>query len=179
MKMRIQSDDAYERAKKVKLVVFDVDGVMTDGRIVLDENGTESKFFNVRDGHGIKMLVRAGVQAAIITGRSSKVVEYRGKELGIQYIRQGTLNKAETMGLLLKETGVWPEEAAFMGDDLVDIPAMNLAGLAAAPSDAVSEIIECSHVITDLPGGKGAVRELCEFILKAKGQWEEIVKRYK
>jgi 3-deoxy-D-manno-octulosonate 8-phosphate phosphatase (KDO 8-P phosphatase) len=177
--MKIQSDDAYERAKKVKMVVFDVDGVMTDGRIVLDEEGTESKFFNVRDGHGIKMLVRAGIQSAIITGRSSKVVEYRGKELGIQYIRQGALNKAEVMGILLKETGVWPEEAAFMGDDLVDIPAMNLAGLAAAPSDAVSEIIECAHVITDLEGGKGAVRELCEFILKSKGLWEEIVKRYK
>ncbi len=177
--MKIQSDDAYERAKKVKMVVFDVDGVMTDGRIVLDEEGTESKFFNVRDGHGIKMLVRAGIQSAIITGRSSKVVEYRGKELGIQYIRQGALNKAEVMGLLLKETGVWPEEAAFMGDDLVDIPAMMLAGLAAAPSDAVSEIIECAHVITDLEGGRGAVRELCEFILKSKELWEEIVKRYK
>jgi 3-deoxy-D-manno-octulosonate 8-phosphate phosphatase (KDO 8-P phosphatase) len=177
--MKIQSEDSYERAKKIKLVIFDVDGVMTDGRIVLDENGTESKFFNVRDGHGIKMLTRAGIQSAIITGRSSKVVEYRGKELGIQYIRQGALNKAEVMGLLLKETGVWPEEAAFMGDDLVDIPAMNLAGLAAAPSDAVSEIIECAHVITELEGGRGAVRELCEFILKAKDSWEPIVKRYK
>jgi 3-deoxy-D-manno-octulosonate 8-phosphate phosphatase (KDO 8-P phosphatase) len=177
--MKIQSEDAYDRAKKVKLIVFDVDGVMTDGRIVLDENGTESKFFNVRDGHGIKMLVRAGIQAAIITGRSSKVVEYRGKELGIQYIRQGALNKAEVMGLLLKETGLWPEEAAFMGDDLVDIPAMKLAGLSAAPSDAVSEIIECAHVITDMEGGKGAVRELCEFVLKAQGLWEEIVLRYK
>ena len=177
--MKIQSDDAHERAKKIKLAIFDVDGVMTDGRIILDENGTETKFFNVRDGHGVKMLVRAGVQAAIITGRSSKVVEYRGKELGIQYIRQGAFNKAEVMGLLLKETGVWPEEAAFMGDDLVDIPAMNLAGLAAAPSDAVSEVIERAHVITDLEGGRGAVREFCEFILTAKGVWEEIVKRYK
>jgi 3-deoxy-D-manno-octulosonate 8-phosphate phosphatase (KDO 8-P phosphatase) len=177
--MKIQSEDAYDRAKKIKLIVFDVDGVMTDGRIVLDENGTESKFFNVRDGHGIKMLVRAGVQAAIITGRSSKVVEYRGKELGIQYIRQGALNKAEVMGVLLKDTGLTAEEAAFMGDDLVDIPAMNLAGLAVAPSDSVSEIIECAHVITDTEGGKGAVRELCEFVLKAKGLWEEIVRRYK
>jgi len=177
--MRIQSEDAYERAKKIKLVIFDVDGVMTDGTIVLDENGTESKFFNVRDGHGVKMLVRAGVQSAIITGRSSKVVEYRGKELGIQYIRQGALNKAEVMGLLLKETGVWPDEAAFMGDDLIDIPAMTMAGLAAAPSNAVSEIIEFAHIITDLEGGKGAVREFCEFILKAKGVWDDIIKRYK
>ncbi len=177
--MKIQSEDAYERAKKIKLVVFDVDGVMTDGRIVLDENGTESKFFNVRDGHGIKMLTRAGVQAAIITGRSSKVVEYRGKELGIQYIRQGALNKREVMGLLLKETGIEPAEAAFMGDDLVDIPAMNMAGLAAAPADSVSEVIKCAHIITDLEGGRGAVRELCEFILKAKGSWEAILKRYK
>ncbi len=177
--MKIQSDDAYDRAKKIKLVIFDVDGVMTDGRIVLDENGTESKFFNVRDGHGIKMLTRAGIPSAIITGRSSKVVEYRGKELGIQHIRQGALNKAEVMGLLLKETGVWPEEAAFMGDDLVDIPAMNMAGLAAAPSDAISEAIECAHIITELEGGRGAVRELCEFILKAKDLWEGIVTRYK
>ncbi len=177
--MKIQSEDAYERAKKIKLVVFDVDGVMTDGRIVLDENGTESKFFNVRDGHGIKMLTRAGIQSAIVTGRSSKVVEYRGKELCIQHIRQGALNKAEVMGLLLKETGVWPEEAAFMGDDLVDIPAMKMAGLAAAPADSVTEVIEYAHIITDLAGGRGAVRELCEFILKANGSWEAIVKRYK
>ncbi len=177
--MKIQSEDAYERAKKIKLVVFDVDGVMTDGSIILDENGTESKNFNVRDGHGIKMLMRAGIQSAIITGRSSKVVEYRGKELGIQYIRQSALNKAEVMGILLKETGVWPDEAAFMGDDLIDIPAMNMAGLAAAPSDAVSEVIECAHIITDLEGGRGAVRELCEFILKAKDAWAEIIQRYK
>lgn len=177
--MKIQSEDAYDRAKKIKLVIFDVDGVMTDGRIIVDENGTESKFFHVRDGHGIKMLMRAGMQGAIITGRSSKVVEYRGKELGIQYIRQGALNKAEVMGLLLKETGVWPEEAAFMGDDLIDIPAMRLAGLAAAPADSVSEVIECAHIITELEGGKGAVRELCEFILKAKGAWDDVLKRYK
>jgi 3-deoxy-D-manno-octulosonate 8-phosphate phosphatase (KDO 8-P phosphatase) len=177
--MKIQSDDAYDRAKKIKLVIFDVDGVMTDGRIVLDENGTESKFFNVRDGHGIKMLTRAGIPSAIITGRSSKVVEYRGKELGIQYIRQGALNKAEVMGLLLKETGVWPEEAVFMGDDMVDIPAMKMAGLAAAPSDAVTEVIECAHIITEVGGGRGAVRELCEFILRAKDLWEGIVTRYK
>lgn len=177
--MKIRSEDAHERAKKIKLVVFDVDGVMTDGSIVLDENGTESKHFNVRDGHGIKMLIRAGIQAAIVTGRSSEVVEYRGKELGIQHIRQGALNKAEVMGLLLKETGLRPEEAAFMGDDLIDIPPMGMAGLAAAPSDAVAEAIECAHIVSDLAGGRGAVRELCEFILKAGGAWDEITKRYK
>src|SRR4030042_3596751 len=151
--MKIQSEDAYERAKKIKLVMFDVDGVMTDGSIVLDENGTESKNFNVRDGHGIKMLTRAGIQSAIVTGRSSKVVEYRGKELGIQYIRQCALNKAEVMGILLKETGIWPDEAAFMGDDLVDIPAMNMAGRSAPPSAPVSQVIEWAPLIPHLERG--------------------------
>ena len=177
--MKTQSEDARERAKKIKLVIFDVDGVMTDGGITIDEKGTESKSFNVRDGHGVKMMVRSGIRAAIVTGRTSKVVEYRGKELGIQYIRQGALDKSEVTGLLIKEAGVLPEEVAFMGDDLVDIPAMKMVGLAAAPSDSVGEVIECAHVVTDLAGGHGAVRQLCEFIMKTKGVWEEAVKRYK
>jgi 3-deoxy-D-manno-octulosonate 8-phosphate phosphatase (KDO 8-P phosphatase) len=177
--MKIQSKDAAQRAKKIRLVIFDVDGVMTDGRITIDDNGIESKSFNVRDGHGIKMLARAGIQCAIVTGRTSRVVEHRAKELGIQHIRQGTLNKSEVTDLLLNEIGVEPQEAAFMGDDLVDIPAMNLVGLSVAPSDAVSEVAERVDVISDFAGGHGAVRELCEFILKARGLWEQATGRYK
>ncbi len=177
--MKIQSENATERAKKIKLVIFDVDGVMTDGSIIIDDNGMESKSFNVRDGHGIKMLARAGVECAIVTGRTSRVVEHRGNELGIKHIRQGALNKSEVTDLLLKEIGVRADEAAFMGDDLVDIPAMKLVGLSVAPSDAVREVAERVHIISDFTGGHGAVRELCEFILKAKGVWEEATRRYK
>jgi 3-deoxy-D-manno-octulosonate 8-phosphate phosphatase (KDO 8-P phosphatase) len=177
--MKIRSKDARRRAQKIRLVIFDVDGVMTDGRITIDDKKRESKSFDVRDGHGVKMLIRTGVKTAIVTGRSSKVVRHRAKELGIHHVHQGAVGKSEIVRLLLSETGIGPQEAAFMGDDLVDIPAMKAVGLAVAPSDAVPEVIAFAHIVTGRPGGYGAVRELCEFIMKAQGLWEEATRAYK
>jgi 3-deoxy-D-manno-octulosonate 8-phosphate phosphatase (KDO 8-P phosphatase) len=177
--MKIQSKDARRRAQKIRLIIFDVDGVMTDGRITIDDKKRESKSFDVRDGHGIKMLIRAGIKAAIVTGRRSKVVMHRAKELGIHHVYQGAVRKSEVVRLLLSEAGIEAQQAAFMGDDLVDIPALKAVGLAVAPADAVAEVIASAHVVTASPGGYGAVRELCEFIMKAQGLWEEVIAAYK
>lgn len=176
--MKIKTTDARTRAKRVKLVVFDVDGVLTDGRIIIDDKGIESKFFNVRDGHGIKLLHRAGLIVAIVTGRTSDVVTHRAKELGITHIYQGSLKKADTMDDLIKETGLSSEEIAFVGDDLIDIPVMRRVGLACAVSDSSPETISFAHIVTERNGGRGAAREVCEFILKAQGLWEEVTKSY-
>ncbi|MBN1572314.1 MAG: HAD-IIIA family hydrolase [Deltaproteobacteria bacterium] len=176
--MKIKSKDALKRASKVKILIMDVDGVLTDGRIVIDDKGIESKFFDVRDGHGIKMLGRAGIKTAIVTGRNSKVVKHRARELSIDYIYQGAIKKGETVENILKQTGLTGGDAAYVGDDLIDIPAMKLVGFAVAVADSVDEVLKTADIITEKPGGRGAVREVVEFILKSQGIWEEAIKRY-
>jgi len=176
--MKITDSGAKKRAGNIKLVIMDVDGVMTDGRIVIDDNGVESKFFHVRDGHGIKLLIRAGVRVAIITGRESHVVSRRARELGIDHVSQGVIEKAKRTREIIEELGLLPKEVAFIGDDLIDIPAMRIVGLAAAVADSVPEVKKFAHIITENGGGKGAVREVCEYILKAKRLWEEITEKY-
>jgi 3-deoxy-D-manno-octulosonate 8-phosphate phosphatase (KDO 8-P phosphatase) len=176
--MKIKTKDAKKLASKVKIVIMDVDGVLTDGRIVIDDRGVESKFFDVRDGHGVKMLGRAGIKTAIVTGRSSKVVKHRAKELSIDYLYQGAIKKAETVEKILKQAGLTGGDAAYIGDDLIDIPAMKMAGLAVAVADAVEDVLKVADVVTEKPGGRGAVREAVEFILKSRSIWEEATKRY-
>jgi len=166
------------RLNKIKLLILDVDGVMTDGRIIFDSNGVESKFFNVKDGHGIKMLQRAGIEVAIISGRQSTVVTNRAAELGIERVFQKAAAKLAPYKQILADTGLANEEVAFMGDDLIDIPVLRRVGFAVAPADAVAEVIPFTHLVTKNSGGWGAVREVCDLLLKTQGRWEELTARY-
>lgn len=167
-----------ERLLKIKLLILDVDGVMTDGRIIFDSNGIESKFFNVKDGHGIKMLQRGGIEVGIISGRESQVVTNRAAELGIRLVYQKSLDKLAPYNKMLAETGLMEEETAFIGDDLIDIPVLKRVGFAAAPADAVTEVLPFVNYVTSKSGGWGAVREVCDMILKAQSKWQELTARY-
>ena len=161
-----------EKAAKIKLLVLDVDGVMTDGSIILDNEGNELKRFHVRDGHGIKMIQKAGITVGLITGRKSKVVEMRAEELGIKEVHQKIFKKSAVFEQLLEKYKCKEENAAFMGDDVVDRELLKRAGLTAAPADAEEEIREMADIITQRGGGRGAVREFIDLILKSSGRWE-------
>lgn len=167
-----------DRLRKIKLLLLDVDGVMTDGRIIFDSNGIESKFFNVKDGHGIKMLQRAGIEVGIISGRESMVVANRAAELGIALVFQKALDKLSPYLKILADTGFSDDEVAFIGDDLIDIPVLRRVGFAASPADAVAEVIPFVHFVTKNCGGFGAVREISDLLLKSQGRWEELTSRY-
>lgn len=170
---------AGHRAGKIKLLILDVDGVMTDGSIILDNEGNELKRFHVRDGHGIKMLIRSGVEVAIITGRYSKVVERRAKELGIREVYQRCHIKTVAFDHLIEKLGLTGDEVAYVGDDIVDIPILKRVGLPIAVKDAVDEAKEYALIVTENGGGRGAVREVCELLLKAKGLWESLMGEYR
>ncbi len=167
-----------DRLKKIKLLLLDIDGVMTDGRIIFDSNGTESKFFNVKDGHGIKMVQRGGIEVGIVSGRRSQVVTNRAAELGIDRVFQGSLDKLTPYQEILADTGLDDSQVAFMGDDIIDIPVLSRVGFAAAPADAVEEVLPYAHFVTKNRGGWGAVREVCDLLLKAQGTWETVTARY-
>ena len=167
-----------ERLKKIAMLILDVDGVMTDGRIIFDSNGIESKFFNVKDGHGIKMLQRAGIEVAIISGRESQVVTNRASELGINHVYQKSLNKLQAYQDLQEKTGFADDQIAFIGDDLIDIPVMRRVGFAVAPVDSVAEVLPYVQYVCKNRGGWGAVREVCDLILKAAGLWDSVTSRY-
>lgn len=174
----IELAEIERRAARVKLLLMDCDGVLTDGRITLLENGDEEKSFHTRDGHGIVLFHRAGLPTGIISGRTSSLVERRARELGMRYVRQGTWDKIKDFDELLAEAGVTEHEVAFVGDDVTDIPLMQRSALAVAVADAVTETRAAAHYVTELPGGHGAVREVAELILKAQGRWSELMKRY-
>lgn len=176
--MRNTKRELYSIAKNIKLLILDVDGVLTDGSIILDNEGNEFKVFNVRDGHGIKMLYKAGVQVAIITGRYSKVVERRAKELGIMEVYQRCHIKSVAFDHLIEKLGLKPEEVGYAGDDVVDIPIFKRVGLSIAPSDATEEAKAHAMMVTENRGGRGAVREICEFLLKSKGLWDSVMGEY-
>jgi len=163
-----------ESAKKIKLLILDVDGVMTDGSIILDNEGNELKRFHVRDGHGIKMLGKAGIKTGIITGRKSKVVGIRAKELGIADVYQKVYRKSAVYEEMLKKHKCGDENVAFMGDDIVDVELLKRAGLSAAPADADEEAKKYAGIIMKKCGGRGAVREFTDLILKASGLWEKV-----
>ena len=167
-----------ERLEKIKLLILDVDGVMTDGRIIFDSNGVESKFFNVKDGHGIKMLQRSGIEVGIISGRESAVVTNRAAELGIELVYQKSLDKLTPFRTILTDRGLSADQVAFIGDDLIDIPVLKLVGFAATPADACPEVIPYVHYVVSKGGGWGAVREVCDMIIKAQDKWEEVTARY-
>lgn len=176
--MKKTKKEIVTRAKKIKLLILDVDGVLTDGGIVLDNRGNEFKAFHVRDGHGIKMLAKAGIQVAIITGRKSRVVERRAKELGIKEVYQGRRRKIETLGKIMRKSGLKENEIAYIGDDIVDVPIFKKIGLPVAVADAAEEAKEYAAVVTRNSGGRGAVREISDLILKARGLWDSVMREY-
>jgi 3-deoxy-D-manno-octulosonate 8-phosphate phosphatase (KDO 8-P phosphatase) len=162
---------ADKRLQDIKILILDVDGVLTDGRIVLDNHGCETKSFNVKDGYGIRALLKAGIDVAVITGRESMVVEHRTKDLGIRNVYQGIEDKKAACIRLLEEKGLSKDQACYMGDDLPDIPVLRYVGMPVAVADAVIEVREAALYVTEKNGGNGAVREMCELILKAQGAW--------
>lgn len=166
------------KVRAVRLLMLDVDGVLTDGKIIMDDLGREYKHFDVRDGHGLKMLMRYGINVALVTGRRSAVVEHRAKDLGIQEVHQGIWNKAEILDQMLQRLGLHPSQVAYVGDDVVDIPIMRRVGWSVAVCDAAEDTRRMASYITRTGGGRGAVREVCEIILKAQGHWHEIAVKY-
>ena len=172
------SPTILEAAKKIKLIAFDVDGVLTDGKISYSSSGEEIKSFNVRDGHAIKMAFRAGLTIAVITGRESSIVQRRCEELGIELLYQGIKDKQLSLGDIMDRTGFAASEITFMGDDIVDLPVMMSVGFGCSPSDAAEEVRQRSDLVTRAPGGNGAARELILLVLKAQGLYDKVMERY-
>ncbi|HEX8493144.1 MAG TPA: HAD hydrolase family protein [Pyrinomonadaceae bacterium] len=167
-----------KRASRIKLLLMDCDGVLTDGRITLVSDTDEQKSFHTRDGHGLVLLHRAGLRSGIISGNVSLAVERRARDLGIAYVRQGTWNKIVEFEEVLAAAGAEDVETAYIGDDVTDIPLMQRVGLAVAVADATEETRAVAHYVTQLPGGFGAVREVTDLILKAQGRWAELMRKY-
>lgn len=164
--------------KKIKLLLLDVDGVMTDGRITYDSAGGETKAFDVKDGHGLKLVQRAGIQVGIITGRQSSIVARRAAELGIELVYQGAKDKSLPFREILEKLALLPEEVAYVGDDVVDLPIMRQVGFAVTVADAVDDVKPYAHMVTKRCGGRGAVREVCDFLLKESGRWSAVTSHY-
>lgn len=167
-----------QRAQAIKLAIFDVDGVLTNGTLYMGDDGQEYKAFNSRDGHGMKMLVANGVETAIITGRQSEVVKHRARDIHIKYLHQGALEKLPVYEQLIAELGLTPEQTAFVGDDIVDLPIMLKTGLSVAVADAHPMVKEHSHWVTPSAGGCGAAREFCEMMMFAQGNYATEMRRY-
>ncbi len=167
-----------EKAANIKLVVFDVDGVLTDGKLILGESGNEYKSFHVRDGHGLVMLLETGCKIAVITARSSNIVAERMQSLGIKYVFQGEKDKGSRLLKLIEELGLEREQVAYVGDDVIDLPAMIHVGLPIAVADAHIEVKNNAAWITDNLGGQGAAREVCELIMHAQNKYDDRIKRY-
>src|SRR5215211_4196284 len=168
--------EIQERAARVKLLLMDCDGVLTDGRIWVLEGGDDQKAFHTHDGLGITLFHRAGLKSGIISGRTSSAVERRAQALGMSFIRQGSEDKHKAFAETLIAAGLTKAEVAFVGDDLNDIPLMLQSGLGVAVADATTETREHAHYVTNARGGRGAIREVVELILKSQGRWEEVVR---
>lgn len=172
------SEALIARAKAVKLVLFDVDGVLTNGALFLDNQGEEYKAFNSRDGHGLKMLQRNGVQVGIITGRNSNIVTHRTRELGIAHVRQGCADKLPVYEDMIRELGFKPEQVGFVGDDVVDLPIMLRVGFAVCPQDGHFLVKRHAHWVTPNNGGCGAGRDVCELLMLAQGTFSAEMQNY-
>jgi 3-deoxy-D-manno-octulosonate 8-phosphate phosphatase (KDO 8-P phosphatase) len=172
------SADLAARCAAIELLAVDVDGVLTDGVIAVDDNGVESKHFYVRDGLAYALWHRAGKRSAILSGRQAEVVNRRAAELKIDHVGQGLTDKEQPLRTLLGKLGLEPRQVCVVGDDLVDLPVLRLAGLAACPADAVVEVRDVAHLVTAAEGGRGAVREIIEVILKAQGLWHGLCENH-
>ncbi len=168
--------EVWQKARSVRLLLLDVDGVLTDGSLYYGPKGEALKVFHVRDGHGIKMAQQAGIEVALLSGRRSDAAYHRARELGLSRFYEGLRDKVATLTQLLADLQLAPEAAAMVGDELVDLPVMTRVGLAVAVADAVPEVKAAAHWVTGLPGGRGAVREVCDLLLKAQEKWEELVR---
>ena len=167
-----------ERALRVRLLLFDVDGVLTDGVIILHTDGSESKGFHIRDGSAIIWAQRAGLIVGLLSGRASSATTHRAAQLGLQIVLQGVAVKSAAFEDVVREAGISDEEVAYMGDDLLDLPVLARVGLSAAPADAALEVRQSVHWVSSSPGGRGAARELVELVLRAQGHWETTLAEY-
>ncbi|TCS37274.1 3-deoxy-D-manno-octulosonate 8-phosphate phosphatase (KDO 8-P phosphatase) [Paucimonas lemoignei] len=172
------SNQASERAARIRMMIFDVDGVLTDGSLHYGPEGEVIKTFNVLDGHGIKLLQQSGVATAIISARKSTLVEKRAKDLGIIHVRQGVHDKRTAFEQLLGETGIAAEACGFIGDDVIDLPILLRVGFAASVPNGHPEVKKRVHYVTRATGGNGAARELCDFILQSQGNYEAALAPY-
>ena len=168
--MSIQS-----KASGIRLLLFDVDGVLTDGGVIVHADGSESKRFDIKDGAGIVLARRAGLTVGVLSARHSASTQHRARQLGLDVVRQGVVDKAAVLEELMNTHGWQCKDIAYMGDDVVDLPVLQQVGLAACPSDAAAEVRAVAHVISDRPGGHGAARALIENILQAQGRWDALV----
>jgi 3-deoxy-D-manno-octulosonate 8-phosphate phosphatase (KDO 8-P phosphatase) len=172
------SSETVERARRVKLLITDIDGVMTDGRIVYSVYGDELKFFDVTDGFGISLLNRVGIKTVIITAKKSRIVKLRGRDLKVAKAYAGFLDKRIPFNDVLKRFKIPAEEICFIGDDLIDIPILKKVGFAVSVPNGMEEVKAIAHYVTTKPGGRGAVREICDLILKSQDKWDEATSRY-
>lgn len=176
--MKRPSAEVLERAARIRLVLLDSDGVLTDGRIIVSSDGTEARSFDVRDGLGIRLGQGAGLSFGVISGRESGALTARAQDLGFDEVHQGVHDKLGRVREILDRRGLEPGAVCFVGDDLIDVAAMRYCGLAIAPADAMEEVREVAHLVTERPGGRGAVREVVEMLLRAGGSWDEVTARY-
>jgi 3-deoxy-D-manno-octulosonate 8-phosphate phosphatase (KDO 8-P phosphatase) len=170
-----KADAFADRCRRLKLVLADVDGVMTDGTVLFLPGGGQARAFHVRDGMGVALAHRAGLRTGILSGRASSDIEYRARELGITIVRQGLADKAAALREVLAEQSLAAHEVAYIGDDVNDLPVMRLVGLSAAPADAPFEVRAAAEMVTDAGGGHGCLREFLEAILRARGDWDALV----
>ena len=168
-------DDLKGKLKNIRLVILDVDGVLTDGRIIMDEQGRELRCFDVKDGFGVRALIRMGIKVAVISGRSAPCVAKRLQQLGVEDLYQGIFEKRQPYRELLKKYGVTPQETLFVADDVYDMPLLEEVGVKVAVADAVEEVKEMADWVTEHPGGRGAVREVAEAVLKAQNLWTPVI----
>ena len=175
---KLETDDLQRRAQRIKLLLMDCDGVLTDGRLWLTAAGDEQKAFHARDGQGISLFHQAGLKTGIISGRKSNALERRAQELKVSYVRQQAKDKVKALEEILVEAKVSSDECAYIGDDLADISVMHRVGFAVAVADAAEETKAAAHYVTKLNGGQAAVREVTDLLLQAQGHWEELMNRY-
>ena len=164
-----------DRARRIRLVLFDVDGVLTDGVVVMHADGSESKGFHIKDGAAIVWAQRAGVQVGLLSARSSGATTHRAAQLAVRIVQQGVTSKASAFDTILKSSGLTEDAVCYMGDDLLDLPVLERAGLSAAPADAAREVRQRVHWVSEAAGGRGAARELIELVLRAQGRWDGIL----
>ncbi|SRR5579871_3105543 len=177
--MALADDDLRARARRLRLLLLDVDGVLTDGTVSMDASAGESKSFYIRDGAGMRWAMRYGLDVGLLSGRPSPVTTRRAAELGIRIVSQsGALQKLEAFEDILSANGYGADEVGYMGDDVLDLAVLGRAGLSAAPADAVEEVRSRVHWVSRFPGGRGAVRELVELVLGARGQWQDLVQSF-
>ncbi len=176
--LNYQNEEIQEKLRPIRLLLLDVDGVLTDGAITIDDRGVEAKNFNVKDGHWLRLVMELGIEVILATGRVSKALEYRARELGIAEVHQGARNKVQIYEEIIERKGLLPKEVAFIGDDVVDIPLLKRVGFAATVADASEVVKGYVHYVAKSAGGKGAVREICELMIRAQDKWPAIVARY-